>query len=66
VEKMLTPGNDTLSSAPHLVCTMYFDDAESLNASMKSPNSRAAAKDLVSFAGPLVSMIVGKTEEISL
>jgi uncharacterized protein (TIGR02118 family) len=66
VDKMLTPGNDTLPSAPHLVCTMYFDDAEALYASMKLPNSRAAAKDLMSFAGPLVSMIVGQTEEISL
>ena len=66
VEKMLTPGNDALPTAPHLVCTMYFDDAESLNNSMKQPNSRAAAKDLMSFAGPLVSIIVGRTEEISL
>ncbi len=66
VEKMLTPGNDTLPATPHLVCTMYFDDAEALNASMKSPNSRAAAKDLMSFAGPLVSMIIGCTEEIPL
>ena len=66
VEKMLTPGNDTLPAAPHLVCTMYFDDAEALNLSMKSPSSRAAAKDLMGFAGPLVSMIVGHTEEITL
>ncbi len=66
VEKMLTPGNETLAAAPHVVCTMYFDDAEALNASMKQPHSRAAAKDLMGFAGPLVSMIVGRTEEISL
>ncbi len=66
VEKMLTPSNDTLPNAPHLICTMYFDSAEALNASMKSPNSRAAAKDLMSFAGPLVSMIVGNSEDISL
>lgn len=66
VEKMLTPGNDTLPAAPHLICTMYFDDVEALNNSMKSPNSRAAAKDLMGFAGPLVSMIVGHTEDVSL
>ena len=66
VEKMLTPGNDTLPAAPHLVCTMYFDSAEALNDSMKQPKSRAAAKDLMSFAGPLVSMIIGRTEEIPL
>ncbi|MDP4199103.1 MAG: EthD family reductase [Bacteroidota bacterium] len=66
VDKMLTPSNDTLPAAPHLICTMYFDSAEALNASMKSPNSRAAAKDLMSFAGPLVSMITGHTEDIPL
>lgn len=66
VEKMLTPGNDTLAAAPHLVCTMYFDNAEALNDSMKQPNSRTAGKDLMSFAGPLVSMIIGRTEEIPL
>jgi uncharacterized protein (TIGR02118 family) len=66
VDKMLTPGNDTLPAAPHLVCTMYFDDMDALNASMPAPHSRAAAKDLMSFAGTLVSMFVGKTEEIAL
>src|SRR4051812_6443486 len=66
VDKMLTPGNGTLPNAPHLVCTMYFDDEAALNASMSSPNSRAAAKDLRGFAGPLVSMFVGKTDEVTL
>jgi uncharacterized protein (TIGR02118 family) len=66
VDKMLTPGNDTLPAAPHLVCTMYFDSAEALAESMKSPNSRAAAKDLMGFAGPLVSMITGRTEEVAI
>ncbi|SRR5579883_14208 len=66
IEKMLTPGNETLPAAPHLICTMYFDDAESLYNSMKQPNSKAAAKDLMGFAGPLVSMVVGRTEEVTL
>ena len=66
VDKMLTPGNSTLPAQPHLVCTMYFDDEAALNASMGSPKSRAAAKDLRGFAGPLVSMFVGKTDEVSL
>jgi uncharacterized protein (TIGR02118 family) len=66
VEKMLTPGNDTLPSAPHLVCTMHFDDASAVKAAMKSPGGVAAAQDLMSFAGPLVSMIIGKNEEIAL
>lgn len=66
VEKMLTPGNDTLPAAPHIVCTMYWDDLEAFNAGMKGPNTRAAGKDLMSFAGPVVSMFVGKTEEVAL
>ncbi len=66
IERMLTPGNDTLPAAPHLVCTMYFDDANAVKASMKSPGGVAAAQDLMSFAGPLVSMIIGKNEEIAL
>src|SRR5262245_936534 len=66
VDKMLTPGNDTLANAPHIICTMYYENAEAFNASMKGPNTRAAGKDLMAFAGPLVSMIVGQTEEIPI
>jgi uncharacterized protein (TIGR02118 family) len=62
IEKMLTPANDTLGNAPHLMCTMYFDDADALNNSMRSPNSKAAAKDLMGFAGPLVSMVTAVVE----
>ena len=66
VDKMLTPGTATVVAQPHLVCTMYFDSEAALNESMSSPNSRAAAKDLRGFAGPLVTMIVGRTENVSL
>jgi uncharacterized protein (TIGR02118 family) len=66
VEKMLTPGNGTIAAQPALVCTMYFDSEEALNAAMKSAGGRAAAKDLMSFAGPIVSMITGRTENVAL
>src|ERR1700730_16277216 len=62
IEKMLTPANETLGAQPHLICTMYFDDAEALNNAMRSPGGKAAAKDLMSFAGPLVSMVTAKVE----
>jgi uncharacterized protein (TIGR02118 family) len=62
VEKMITPGNETLPSQPHLICTMYFDDAEALKNAMHSPGGQAAAKDLMEFAGPLVSMVRSKVE----
>lgn len=62
VEKMLTPANETLAAAPHLICTMYFNDADALKAAMKSPGGIAAAKDLMAFSGPLVSMVTAKVE----
>jgi hypothetical protein len=45
---------------------MYFDDADALKAGMKSEGGKAAAADLMSFAGPLVSMVTGKVEEVAL
>ena len=42
----------------HLVAELYFDDMEALNAAMKSPEGKAAAKDLMSFAGPIVHLMV--------
>ena len=62
VERMLTPPNETLIAQPHLICTMYFRDSDALKAAMKSPGGVAAAKDLMSFAGPLVSMVTAKVE----
>jgi uncharacterized protein (TIGR02118 family) len=66
VNKMLTPPNATIAEAPYLMCTMYFDDQAALDNSMRQPNSRAAAKDLMGFAGPLVSMITVDIEEVAV
>ena len=66
IEKMLTPPNDTLANTPLLQCSMYFDDADALKAGMKSEGGKAAAADLMGFAGPLVSMVTGKVEEVAL
>ncbi len=40
----------------YLLAEMYFDSQDALNASMASPEGKAAARDLMSFAGDLVSM----------
>jgi len=64
--KMLTPANGTLAEQPYLECAMYFDDMDSFKAAMASEENKAAGKDLMSFAGPLVSMCIGKTEEIQI
>jgi uncharacterized protein (TIGR02118 family) len=47
----------------HLQAELYFRDLETLKASMDSTEGRAAAKDLMGFAGNLVTMIIGEVVE---
>jgi uncharacterized protein (TIGR02118 family) len=65
-KKMITPPTSAIAEQPHIMCVMHFDNKDALNAAMQSPGGMAAAKDLMGFAGPLVSMIIGETEEVSL
>ncbi|EPZ52827.1 MULTISPECIES: EthD family reductase [Alicyclobacillus] len=44
----------------YLMAEMYFLNHEELKNSMKSPEGRAAAKDLMGFAGSIVSMTIGE------
>lgn len=64
--KMLTPANALIAEQPYLQCTMYFDTMDSFKAAMASEENKSAGKDLMSFAGPLVSMCIGSVEDISL
>ena len=64
--KMLTPANALISEQPYLQCTMYFESMDTFKAAMATDENKAAGKDLMSFAGPLVSMSIGSVEEISL
>jgi uncharacterized protein (TIGR02118 family) len=64
--KMLTPSNTLLGEQPYLQCTMYWADKDSFKAAMASEENKAAGADLMSFAGGLVSMTIGETNEISL
>jgi uncharacterized protein (TIGR02118 family) len=41
---------------PHLVAHMYFKDMDALKTAMKSDEGKAAAKDLMGFAGKFVQM----------
>jgi uncharacterized protein (TIGR02118 family) len=43
----------------HLMAEMYYEDMDSFNAGMGSPEGRAAAKDLMGFARPYVEMLIG-------
>lgn len=44
----------------YLMCEMYFDDREALKASLKTGEMKTASKDLMSFAGNLVTMMIGE------
>jgi uncharacterized protein (TIGR02118 family) len=39
-----------------LIAEMYFEDKDALLGALKSPEGRAAGKDLMGFAGEVVSM----------
>ncbi|AUS07985.1 EthD family reductase [Laceyella sacchari] len=47
----------------YLQADMYFESEEALQAAMKSPEGKAAAKDVMSFAGKLITMIIGEEAE---
>lgn len=46
----------------HLVAEMYFDDQAALLAALKSPEGKAAGKDVMSFAGDLVHMMFAEVQ----
>lgn len=62
VTKMLGTPMGTESDY-YLMAEMYFADEDALKASMSSPDGKAAAKDLMGFAGKLVYMMIGEVVE---
>ncbi|MFD1348494.1 EthD family reductase [Oceanobacillus caeni] len=47
----------------YLLCEMYYEDHDALKAAMKTDESKASGKDLMSFAGNLVTMMIGEEVE---
>jgi len=47
----------------YLVGELYFDNQEAMFAALNSPEGKAAAKDVRSFAGDLVHMMFADVEE---
>lgn len=47
----------------YLMCEMYYDNMEALQAGMSSPEGKASGKDVMSFAGNLVSFMIGEDNE---
>ncbi len=46
----------------HLMAEMYYDSLDAMNVSNASPEGRAAAKDLMSFAADVVTLFYGEVE----
>jgi len=47
----------------YLQAEMYFDDMESLKQAMSSPEGKAAAKDVMTFARDIITMMFAEVEE---
>jgi uncharacterized protein (TIGR02118 family) len=46
----------------HLLCEMYFDSQEAMDAALASKEGRAVAKDLMSFAADVVTVFIGEVQ----
>lgn len=44
----------------YLMCEMIYDDMESLQQGMRSAEGKASGKDLMGFAGDLVTLMIGE------
>ncbi|MBU8878662.1 EthD family reductase [Bacillus sp. FJAT-29790] len=44
----------------YLMCEMYYDSQEALKAAMKTDEGKASGKDVMSFAGNLITMMIGE------
>ncbi|HEY6952401.1 MAG TPA: EthD family reductase [Bacteroidota bacterium] len=48
----------------YLIAEMYFDDQESMQKSLGSPEGKATARDLAGFAGSIVTMFYAEVKEL--
>jgi uncharacterized protein (TIGR02118 family) len=51
------------AAAPYLVAELWFDDADALNAGLRSAEGAATAADVANFAVGSVVMFTGEVEE---
>ncbi|MFI5252843.1 MAG: EthD family reductase [Bacteroidota bacterium] len=47
----------------YIMAEMYFDSIDAMNASNASPEGKATVRDLMSFAGNLVTLFYGEVKE---
>ncbi|PYZ97855.1 ethyl tert-butyl ether degradation protein EthD [Alteribacter lacisalsi] len=53
-------GSPMGESEYYLMCEMYYDDNDSLKKAMKTDEAKASGKDLMGFAGNLVTLMIGE------
>ncbi|WP_079528085.1 EthD family reductase [Halobacillus hunanensis] len=53
-------GSPMGESEYYLLCEMFYDDHDSLQKGMKSDEGKASGKDLMKFAGDLVTLMIGE------
>ncbi len=46
----------------HVMSEMYFDSREAMDAALSSQEGKAVARDLLSFAAPLITVFIGEVE----
>jgi uncharacterized protein (TIGR02118 family) len=46
----------------HILCEMYFDNKDAMDAALSSTEGKAVARDLMSFAAEYVTVFVGESE----
>ncbi len=56
-------GSPIGESKYHLMAEMYFDSLDALNAANASPEGKAAARDLMSFAADVVTLFFGEVKQ---
>ncbi|MGZ4160462.1 MAG: EthD family reductase [Neobacillus sp.] len=44
----------------YIMCEMFYDDHEALKQGMRSAEGKASGKDLMGFAGELVTLMIGE------
>lgn len=44
----------------YLLCEMYYDDHESLQKAMRTDEGKASGRDVMKFAGDIVTLMIGE------
>ena len=63
VEVTKVSGSPIGESKFHMMAEMYYDSIDAMNAANGSPEGRASAKDLMTFAADVVTLFFGEVKE---